>query len=94
MTSKQRAEKANRLLSVMGPLSRDPRFQEFLDTIEDFKGAAMAWAVDHDSVKDARATLANLGEVRAYMNILETAKSIRQHAEEQAAREQENQESQ
>ncbi len=92
MTNKQRADKANRLIAVMGPLSHDPRFAEFLATINDFKNEAVVWCTEHDSVKDARATLANLGEVRAYVRILETAESIKQHSEEQAAREQENQE--
>lgn len=91
MTNKQRADKANRLLSVMGPLSHDPRFQEFLATITDFKNEAVVWCTEHDSVKDARATVANLGEVRAYVRILETAESIKQHAEEHAARQAEAQ---
>ena len=54
----------------MTPLCGDERFKEFMQVIEDLKEQAVEFAATHDSVKDTRATLAALGTVRSYIDIL------------------------
>lgn len=67
--------KAQSLQAAMADLIHDPRFQTFCDALKELREQAVAFAVTHDSVKDQRATIAALGEVRAYDDILAVVKN-------------------
>lgn len=69
------------LLSAMEPLLGDPRFDEFLKAVKELKEQAVELAIGHDTVKSDRATLASLGEIRAYVAILDIAENHRMQIE-------------
>lgn len=54
----------------MRDLVQDPRFGEFVNAIRELKEGAVAYAVSHTTVRDQRESLAALGEVRAYSDII------------------------
>ncbi len=69
--SNRRIEAKERLLrAALTPLAADERFATFMDLVRELKDSAVEFAATHDSVKDSRATLAALGTVRAYLDIL------------------------
>lgn len=70
MKSRRLDEKEQRIRAAMTPLISDQRFQEYMELIRELKDGAVEFAATHDAVKDARATLAALGSVRAYLDII------------------------
>lgn len=89
MTPKQRLEaKARKLEQAMFPLISDPRFSvDFMGVLREQRDEAVAYAISHDSVRDERRTLAALGEIRAYNDILAIAENYHTQLEERANRE-------
>lgn len=69
----RQSEKELRLRQAMEALLPDPRFHVFVDTIRELKEGAIAYAVQHTTVRDQRESLAALGEVRAYSDIISLA---------------------
>jgi hypothetical protein len=69
----RQSEKELRLRQAMEGLLMDPRFHEFIGAIRELKDGAVEYAVAHTTVRDQRETLAALGEVRAYQDILSLA---------------------
>jgi ClpP class serine protease len=51
-------------------LSGDPRFQLFIEQIEEQKNMALAEAVANDNIGDGRVVSGYLGEIRAYLDII------------------------
>lgn len=72
------SEKQEALQGAMASLLPNTNFQEFLEVLRDLREAAVAYAISHDTIKDQRNTLAALGEVRAYDDILGIAKAHEQ----------------
>lgn len=54
----------------MQPLVMDERFREFMDLIVSMKDSAVELAAMHDTVKEQRATIAALGAIRTYLDII------------------------
>ena len=73
--------KEAQLRQAMECLLRDTRFQVYLDAIRELKEGAVAYAVQHTTVRDEREYLAAVGEVRAYADILAVAESHMQAIE-------------
>ncbi len=62
--------KEAQLRQAMESLIQYPPFASFISTLREQKEAAIAYAVSHTSVKDERETLAALGEIRTYSDII------------------------
>ncbi len=77
--------RARRLEEALFPLVTDERFQRFLSVLRDLREEAVAFAVSHDSVKDARATTRSLGEIAAYNDIIGVADNYKAQLDEQQA---------
>lgn len=87
MTPKQRAEwKAHKLLSALEPLLGDTRFTDFLDTVKELKDEAVITAALQGTISNERTTLAALGEIRAYLDILGIAENYKLQIEADAER--------
>ncbi len=88
MTPKQLAElgdlKRRKLEESLYPLVGNPAFTSFLETIKQYEDVAIENALMNDSVTSDRATLAALGEVRAYRMILQIAENLRLALEDRA----------
>ena len=84
----RQSEKELRLRDAMADLCRDPRFEEFISTLRDMKEGAVAYAVQHTTVRDQRESLAALGEVRAYSDIISLYEAHREPVANQVVVEQ------
>ena len=84
-TLREQKEKARRIQAAMFPLIGDTRFLEFVEVLRDLREQAVAFAVSHDSVKDARATTRTLGEIAAYNDIIGVADNYKAQLDEQQA---------
>lgn len=73
-----------RMESAVFPLVGDPRFQDFMELMAQLKDEAIEFACSHDAVTSSRATLAALGEVRTYRNILSIYENQKVEADERA----------
>lgn len=70
MTPRQAELKNRRLREAMQPLVEDERFRRFMDLIVSMKDQAVELAAMHDTVKEERATIAALGAIRTYLDII------------------------
>lgn len=84
MTAAQREANHRRLELAMFSLCGNPEFIHFLETIQELKDEAIAFAITHESIKSDRTTLSSLGEVRAYTDILSVAENYRTQLEQKA----------
>ena len=75
MTRREHELKLARLKAAMSSLVQNPNFVEFMGTLTDLREGAIAYAVSHTTVRDQRETLAALGEVRCYDDILDVYRS-------------------
>lgn len=73
---KNKSLSAEALRAAILPLVGDPRFQDYMQVIEDLKEKALDDATTFDSVNSARATVAALGTVRAYKEIIAIHESL------------------
>jgi hypothetical protein len=67
----------------MESLVANPNFEHFVDALREMKDGAVAYAVSHTTVRDQRESLAALGEVRAYSDIISLADAHRSPVENQ-----------
>jgi hypothetical protein len=87
MTPKQIALMKHRKMQLaMEPLLGDDRFTTFLDAVKELKEEAIGRSIMHDSVRSDRATLAAMGEIRAYVDILNIAEDYRLQIESEQDR--------
>lgn len=70
MTAKQRQERDRQLRAAMSELVRDPRFEHFIDHLRDQREAAINDACLDSVVASQRASMAAIGEIRAYTGII------------------------
>lgn len=70
MTIDQKQEKYRRLTEAMIPLVGDTRFIEFMEVVKDYKELAVENSLLDATIANERLTLASLGEVRAYKDII------------------------
>jgi hypothetical protein len=83
MNSRERAaDKQRRLEQAIFPLLGDPRFQSFMELLEEMKDEAVSYYVDNDSIKDERLSMASRGEVRAYLTIIAVRDTYLQRQEQ------------
>lgn len=73
----RQAEKQERLRAAMESLVANPNFEEFIDELRTMKDASILYAVSHTTVRDQRESLAALGEVRAYLDIIDAYEAHR-----------------
>lgn len=66
----------------MSTLLPNPNFHEFIDAIRELREGAVMYAVTHTAVKDQRESLAALGEVRAYTDIIGIVDSYMQNKQQ------------
>jgi hypothetical protein len=89
MARKSRAQKEReQLIDAMQPLVLLPSFQKWIETLRQTKDAAVQYMVDHTSVAQQREHLAAVGEVRAYLAIIQDYEAQREQLE--AVTQQEN----
>jgi hypothetical protein len=69
----------------MSGLIADPRFKDFMDLVRSLKDAAVELSATHETVSNERTTLAAIGSVRAYLDIIGVYDSALAAAEEQIA---------
>jgi hypothetical protein len=70
MTVKQRQERDRQLRVAMAELVRDPRFEHFINHLRDQREAAINDACLDSVVANQRASMAAIGEIRAYSGII------------------------
>lgn len=63
------------LRGALSTLLPNPNFRQFIDALRELREGAVMYAVSHTAVKDQRETLAALGEVRAYSDIIDIVDS-------------------
>jgi hypothetical protein len=85
----RQSEKELRLRDAMSSLVSNENFQVFMETIQELKDGAVDYAVGHTTVRDQRESLAALGEVRAYTDILAIFRAHREPVANQVVGEQE-----
>lgn len=68
-------ERRQRLRAAMASLVQNTNFHEFMDTIAELREGAVSYAVLHSTVEGDRKTIAALGEVAAYDDILDVYRS-------------------
>lgn len=81
MTAKQKALRQQQIHNSIIGLATDPRFRDFIEMIEDQKEISMEDALNDRVISNERLTLAALGEVRCYKNIISTYDAIVEAAE-------------
>jgi len=85
MPRKSNAEiKRKKLLEAMTPLVLIPAFQNWIETLRATKDGAVQYMVDHTSVSNEREHLAAVGEVRAYLAIIQDYEAQLEQLEAQA----------
>ena len=67
---KSQAQRVKRIQEAMIPLIGDSRFQEFVEEVREQQKGAIADAVSERVVSSERLSLAAIGELRFYENIL------------------------
>jgi hypothetical protein len=82
MTTAQRAAKQQALKAAMSGLVLDERFGEFIDLLRDQKDTVVADACLDAVVKCPRASMAAIGEIRAYNTIISTYEDFLDRAAE------------
>lgn len=85
-------ERERRLRAAMTPLCADDNFKTFMGLIRDMKDEAVEFAATHDQVKDVRLTVASLGAVRTYLEIISVHDNALHYIEEEIRRFEESKE--
>ena len=83
--NRRQQETIAKLNAAMTGLLGYPHFAVFADTLRELREGAVAYAVEHTTVKDERESLAALGEIRAYGNILSIVDGAKDRLEEEAS---------
>lgn len=65
-----RNAKLDRLRGAMASLIPNSNFTEFMRTVQELREQAVTYAVNHQTLADERKTIAALGEIAAYDDIL------------------------
>jgi hypothetical protein len=78
-----------RLKDAMASLVASPNFVEFIEALRELKEGAVSYAVQHTTVRDQRETLAAMGEIRAYSDIIGIYEAHREPVANQVVGEQE-----
>jgi hypothetical protein len=81
----------DKLIASMTPLVLLPEFQEFIEQVRQMKDYTVESMVHSTTVASERESLALVGEIRAYLWFIETAKAQREQLEAQAKAAQEQQ---
>jgi hypothetical protein len=75
MARKSQAQiKQDRIRMAMTPLVGLPQFASWIAMITELKDEAVAYSVDSETVKSDRESLVVKGEIRTYLNIINTFK--------------------
>ena len=64
---------------------KPPKFQGWIETLRQTKDAAVQYLVHADVVKDERECMAAVGEIRAYLSIIENYEGQREQLEARIA---------
>ena len=78
--SRQQKDREQRI-EAMQPLVLLPSFQKWIEMLRATKDAAVQYMVDHTSVAQEREHLAAVGEVRAYLAIIQDYEAQREQLE-------------
>lgn len=73
----------DRLLEAMTPLVLLPSFQAWIETLRQTKDSAVQYMVHHSAVSNERESLAAIGEVRAYLAIIQDYEAQKEVLEQQ-----------
>ncbi len=76
MTAKQREKRALQIRAAMTDLAHDSRFTAFIDQCKSDREAVMIDLCNDAVVKDQRASMAAVGEIRCYTNIISMYESL------------------
>jgi len=81
--SRQQVER-EKMMEAMQPLVLLPSFQAWIETLRQTKDGAVQYMVDHTAVANQREYLSAVGEVRAYLAIIQDYEAQRESLEAQA----------
>ncbi len=76
MTAKQREKRAHQIKAAMTDLAHDARFQAFIEQCRNDREVVMFDLCNDAVVADQRASMAAVGEIRCYNNIISTYESL------------------
>jgi transcription elongation factor Elf1 len=82
MTAKQREARNAQLRSAMAGLIQDTRFQQFIDLLRDHREGSVRDSCTDAVVKCQRLSLAAVGEIKAYTNLIDVYDDFVSQAEE------------
>lgn len=77
----------------MMPLVGIPAFEKFMELVDEMREQSIAFAASGDGVRNQRETLAALGEVRCYSDLMALHTGMKMTVEERADEEQRRRES-
>jgi hypothetical protein len=86
MARKTRQQKErDAMIDAMQELVLLPKFQQWIDTLKQTKDAAVQYLVHTETVKNERESMATIGEIRAYLSIIENYEGQREQLEARIA---------